>query len=155
MGWSQSTHSCASVYFQVTLFLSLPPLLLNLPYFKVKSCSRERDLQRQVFFLFFSSYVCSVPTRHQESLKSLLRQMSKNPWLEERETVGCLQSKVTNHMCVDERIETKYQTFRGQNSCCLVLKLVFGSKALNKLGSSALQRKFYGNETNCKQCSVY
>ena len=47
------------------------------------------------------------------------------------------------------RIETKYQTFRGQKSYYLVLKLVFGSKALNKLGSSALQRKFYVNETNC------
>ena len=55
------------------------------------------------FLLFFSSYVCSVPTRHQESLKSLLRQMPKfNPWLEERETVCCLQSKVTNHMSTDE-----------------------------------------------------
>ena len=159
MGWSQSTQNCASVHFQVTFFLSLPPLLLKLPNFKENSCSRVRNLQRQVFYLSlfcfvlfcFSFVFFSAPTRHQESLKSLPRQMSKNPGLEERETVCCLQSRVPNHMSTKRRTEPMYQTFRGENSYCLVLNLVLGSKVLNKLGSSALKRESYVNERNCKQ----
>lgn len=108
MGWSQSIHNCGSVYFQVTFFFSLPPLLLKL----------ENEIYKDKFFTFFSSYF----------------------------TVYNLKLQIT---WAQTRTETNYQTFRGQNSYCLVLKLVFGSKALNKLGSSALQRKFYVNETNC------
>ena len=152
----QSSHNCASVHFRVTFSLPLSRRLLKLPNFEEKSSSRERYLQRQVFYLFFFSRMFFQLVKNHK--KRLFCQMCKNSWvnLEERETVRCLESKVPNYSSTKTRTEAKYQTFRGQNSYSSSFvrsfdSFVLESKAFNKVDSSVLQGKFCANKTRAKQ----
>ena len=78
--------------FHSLIFLRLPLSFLKLLNFEEKrSSSRERDLQGQVFFLFFSRKYVSNSSTHHWNLFFVKGVKGSRLKLEERKTVLCLQ----------------------------------------------------------------